>query len=267
MTMTNWLSPEVMRPAGWALLHFMWQGTALAALAAVAMSVTRRASARYIVAVGVLALMLAAPVATFMMYWKADVVPDWNAAVPTLVLRVSAKVVPPPASGSRDAMLSQELGPDLFPLVVEMWLAGVALFSLRSAGGVFVLARMRHRQSTPVASDLQEICMALQRRLGLNLVIRYAQCQWLHAPAVIGWFRPIVFLPLTALTGLSEAQLQAVIVHELAHIRRLDSLVNAFQVMVETLLFYHPAVWWLNKRIRVERENCCDDVAIALCGD
>jgi beta-lactamase regulating signal transducer with metallopeptidase domain len=202
-----------------------------------------------------------------MMYWKAGVVADWNAAVPSGVLRASAKVIHPPASGSRDAMLSQELGPDLFPLVVEVWLAGVALFSLRSAGGFFVLARMRQRESLPVASEVQEVCMALQRRLGLNLVIRYAQCQWLHAPAVIGWFRPIVFLPLTALTGLSEAQLQAVIAHELAHIRRLDSLVNAFQVMVETLLFYHPAVWWLNKRIRVERENCCDDVAIALCGN
>jgi len=66
---------------------------------------------------------------------------------------------------------------------------------------------------------------------------------------------------------LSELQLQVVIAHELAHIKRLDSFVNAFQVVVETLLFYHPAVWWLNKRIRLERENCCDDTAIALCGN
>jgi uncharacterized protein YnzC (UPF0291/DUF896 family) len=74
-------------------------------------------------------------------------------------------------------------------------------------------------------------------------------------------------LPVTALTGLSEAQLQAVIAHELAHIKRLDSFVNVFQIIAETLLFYHPAVWWLNRRIRAERENCCDDVAISLCGN
>jgi len=106
---------------------------------------------------------------------------------------------------------------------------------------------MRRRQSVPVDSKLREICVELQRRLGLTRAIRYAQCQWLEAPAVIGWFRPVVFLPLTALTGLSEAQLRAVIAHELAHIKRLDSFVNAFQVFVETLLFYHPAVWWLEQ--------------------
>jgi hypothetical protein len=84
---------------------------------------------------------------------------------------------------------------------------------------------------------------------------------------VIGWFRPIVLLPVTALTGLSEEQLQSIIAHELAHIQRLDPFVNVFQISVETLLFYHPAVWWLNKRIRAEREHCCDDVAVSLCGN
>ena len=84
---------------------------------------------------------------------------------------------------------------------------------------------------------------------------------------MIGWFRPVVFLPVTALTGLSEEQLEAVIAHELAHIQRFDPFVNVFQVCVETLLFYHPAIWWLNKKIRAEREHCCDDMAVALCGN
>jgi len=75
-----------------------------------------------------------------------------------------------------------------------------------------------------------------------------------------------VLLPVTALTGLTSEQLEAVIAHELAHIQRFDAFVNLFQVAVETLLFYHPAVWWLGKRIRVEREHCCDDTAVALCG-
>jgi Zn-dependent protease with chaperone function len=74
-------------------------------------------------------------------------------------------------------------------------------------------------------------------------------------------------LPVTALTGLNEVQLSSVIAHELAHIKRFDSLVNLFQIGVETLLFYHPAVWWLNKRIREERENCCDDMAVEVCGN
>ena len=84
---------------------------------------------------------------------------------------------------------------------------------------------------------------------------------------MIGWIRPIVLLPVSALTGLTEAQLRAVIAHELAHIRRHDSLVNLLQILVETLLFYHPAIWWLNRRIRAERELCCDEIAVSLTGD
>jgi hypothetical protein len=111
------------------------------------------------------------------------------------------------------------------------------------------------------------MCETLQRQLGLGRAIRYCECAWLQTPAVIGWSRPIVLLPVTALTGLSEEQLQSIIVHELAHIQRLDPFVNVFQIFVETLLFYHPAVWWLNKTIRAEREHCCDDVAVTLCGN
>jgi beta-lactamase regulating signal transducer with metallopeptidase domain len=264
MTISSWISPEVMRPAGWALLHFLWQGTALAALATVAMAPFRKASARYVIAVCVLLMMLAAPAITFSYYRQAGAVRTRTAA-PTTATRTS--VVEWKSSTHPLLVMSRSGAPDLFPVLVQFWLVGVAIFSLRSAGGFLLLERMRRRQSVPVSSQLRAVGTELQRRLGLTRAVRYAQCYWLEAPAVIGWFRPTVFLPFTALTGLSQAQLQAVIVHELAHIKRLDSFVNAFQVVVETLLFYHPAVWWLNKRIRLERENCCDDTAIAVCGD
>ena len=156
---------------------------------------------------------------------------------------------------------------DALPWLVEAWLLGVAFFSLRSAGGFLLLERERRRQSSVVSERVLEICYTLQDQFGLNRAIDYCECKWLQAPAVIGWFRPVVFLPVTALTGLSEEQLQVVIAHELAHIQRFDPFVNVFQVCVETLLFYHPAVWWLNKRIRAEREHCCDDMAVALCGN
>jgi hypothetical protein len=103
--------------------------------------------------------------------------------------------------------------------------------------------------------------------MGLDRVIRYCECHRLDAPAVLGWFRPVVLLPVKALTGLTEEQIEAVIAHELAHIRRFDCFVNLFQIAAETLLFYHPAVWWVSQRIRAERENCCDDEAIAICGN
>jgi len=138
---------------------------------------------------------------------------------------------------------------------------------LRTAGGPFLIERMRRKEIKPVVGELYERCLALQRRMGLDRVIQYCECHRLDAPAVLGWFRPVVLLPVRALTGLTEEQIEAVIAHELAHIRRLDCFVNLFQIAAETLLFYHPAVWWVSQRIRAERENCCDDEAISVCGD
>jgi beta-lactamase regulating signal transducer with metallopeptidase domain len=263
-TLTNWLSPSVMHSLGWALLHFLWQGTAVAALAAVLMTLYRRASTRYALAVGALVVMLAAPVATFFLLTPS------GAVAPTKFSPVAA--TQPTAIGNAVMRTSARFSrfspsPDALPWLVEAWLLGVAFFSLRSAGGFLLLERERRKQSTTPSARVLTRCRTLQRRLGLDRKVRYCECKWLQAPAVIGWFRPIVLLPVTALTGLSDEQLQSIIVHELAHIQRLDPFVNVFQISVETLLFYHPAVWWLNKRIRAEREHCCDDVAVSLCGN
>ncbi len=263
----KFVSPNAMQSLGWALLHFLWQGTALAALAAVAMALCRRASTRYLIGMGTLVLMSLAPVATVSFYshqhsiavaeGKASrfVAPAWPVSKGNL------------AAAGVDRTSSTTAWMDAFPWLVEAWLLGVAFFSLRSAGGFLLLERDRRRLSTVVESRVLEICLALQVRFGIRRAIAYCECKWLQAPAVIGWFRPVVFLPLTALTGLSEEQLEAVIAHELAHIQRFDPFVNLIQVCAETLLFYHPAIWWLNRKIRAEREHCCDDVAVAVCGN
>ena len=262
-TLTNWLSPSVLHSLGWALLHFLWQGTAVAALAAVLMTLCCRASARYVLAVAALVLMLAAPLATFFYLTRSGAAaPAQSSPIVETHPTLTSTVVPKASSG-----FSRSLSLDALPWLVEAWLLGVAFFSLRSAGGFLLLERERRKQSNAVSARVLMICKTVQRRLGLERTIRYCECKWLQAPAVIGWFRPIVLLPVTALTGLSEEQLHSVIVHELAHIQRLDPFVNVFQISVETLLFYHPAVWWLNKTIRAEREHCCDDVAVSLCGN
>jgi beta-lactamase regulating signal transducer with metallopeptidase domain len=268
MSLTNWLSPSALHSLGWTLLHFLWQGTAVAALAAVLMMLCRRASTRYTLAVGALALMLAAPVVTFFFLSSSNAF----SGAPVPAKSFSAAGTRPTSTNSTTARNSSgfsRLSPslDALPWLVEAWLLGVAFFSLRSAGGFLLLERERRKQSITASARVLAMCQNLQRRLGLERAIRYCECTWLQAPAVIGWFRPIVLLPVTALTGLSEEQLQLVIVHELAHIQRLDPFVNVFQISVETLLFYHPAVWWLNQRIRAEREHCCDDVAVSLCGN
>jgi len=272
--MMTWISPATMHSLGWALLHFLWQGTALAALAAAAMALCRRASVRYVLGIGTLLLMLLAPAATFFYSrnhpWQAQ-----GARAEALQTSPTAAwpagqgqtIASNPAHSAPAATSSNALSRLIEAWTVEAWLLGVAFFSLRTAGGFLLLERERRKRSSVVGPRVLEICYTLQDRIGLSRAITFCECKWLQAPAVIGWFRPIVFLPATALTGLSEEQLQAVIAHELAHIRRFDAFVNVFQVLVETLLFYHPAVWWLNKKIRAEREHCCDDVAVTVCGN
>jgi beta-lactamase regulating signal transducer with metallopeptidase domain len=262
----GWLSPEVMRLVGLALLHFLWQGLALAALAYVAMSAFRSAASRYAIGVVTLALMAAAPPMTYLtLRHTAQGTPSVTefVASPAATLDTIAR----PAANKAPFLPSPYAPADSLTWLVEGWFAGVLLCSLRTACGFLWIERLRRKERGAVAGKLLSTCLALQQRLGLRRVIRYCECVYLQAPAVIGWFRPVVLLPMTVLTGLSEAQLETVIAHELAHIKRLDGFINLFQIAAETVLFYHPAVWWLSQRIRAERENCCDDAALAVCGN
>ncbi len=263
----SWLSAAMLRLLALSLLHFLWQGAGLAALAYVLMSFCRRAAARYAVGVTAMALMIAAPIGTFLMLRSQDQMSSPTIAAATVITAEPSGAVQVLVSAKNAGNHSKpESAPPYFLWLVELWFTGVVLLSLRSAGGILLVERLRRRETVPVTEELLEICLGLQRRMGLARAIRYCESLHLDAPAVAGWIRPVVLLPLSALSGLSTAQLEAVIAHELAHIGRYDALVNLFQVAVETLLFYHPAVWWLGKRVRLEREHCCDDAAVALCG-
>jgi beta-lactamase regulating signal transducer with metallopeptidase domain len=261
----NWLSPEVLRPLGWALLHFLWQGTALAALLYVALVFCRRATTRYAVAMVTIVLMMTVPIVTFFLLRKSAPTGHWTDANSTPATALVQAAAAPQASSVIGE--SEPLSPDKLLWLVEAWIAGVAVFSLRTLGGFVLVERLRYRKASLADERLQRICLGLQQRVEIRRAIRFCQCNGLDVPAVVGWLRPAILLPMTALTGLSEAQLEAVIVHELAHIKRLDYFANLLQIVAETLLFYHPAVWWVSGRVRAERENCCDDVAIATCGN
>ena len=104
-------------------------------------------------------------------------------------------------------------------------------------------------------------------RLGLPAAAHVVESALVDVPTVVGWLRPAILLPVAAIATLTPAQVEAILAHELAHIRRHDYAVNLLQTIAETLLFYHPAVWWLSKRIRAEREHCCDEIAVEICGD
>jgi beta-lactamase regulating signal transducer with metallopeptidase domain/uncharacterized protein YnzC (UPF0291/DUF896 family) len=257
---------EIMRVLAWSLLHFLWQGAAIASVAAALMFAFRRPATRYLVGIGALALMLVSFAGTFMYVSGANEaaaeVSSAGAPAAASLSSLGATANPVDHAGEQ-AAVSSDGG---FLWIARGWLAGVFVFALRIAFGLLVIEYLRRRNLVALPDALVERFRALQEKLGVRREIRYAECNSLSVPAAIGVFRPLVLLPIRALTGLSPEQLDAVVAHELGHIKRFDVAVNFFQVIAESLFFFHPAVWWLNRRIRADREDCCDDMAIATCG-
>ncbi len=162
--------------------------------------------------------------------------------------------------------LADRLEDDL-PWLVAAWAAGVLVLTVRLLGGWLLLQRIRR---SGVADGCEAARGALQRlrgSMGVRCTARVARTALARTPIVVGWLKPVVLLPPCMLTGLSADELQAVLAHELAHIRRYDYLVNLLQSAAVTLLFYHPAVHWLSYRLRLERELCCDEEAARAFGD
>ena len=152
------------------------------------------------------------------------------------------------------------------PYVVLGWLVGVFGLSAWHLGGWAQLQRLRRRMVREIGRPLQQRLEELSVRLGVHRAVGLLESALIEVPTVVGWLRPVILLPASALTGLRPEQLEAILAHELAHVRRYDYLVNIVQTVVEILGFYHPAVWWVSRRIRIERENCCDDLAVHVCG-
>jgi beta-lactamase regulating signal transducer with metallopeptidase domain len=153
------------------------------------------------------------------------------------------------------------------PWACLLWLVGVACLSSSMAAGVVHLNRLKKTGTEPTDNPLDRMLECLAQRMGVSRAVRLLVSESIEVPSVFGWLRPVVLLPATALTGFTPAQLEALLAHELAHLRRYDYVANWIQNVIETLLFYHPAVWWISRRVRVEREYCCDEMAVATCGD
>ncbi len=153
------------------------------------------------------------------------------------------------------------------PYAVLGWLIGVVLLAVWHLGGWAQLQRLKRRIVNEAHSPLTGRVSELADSLGVKRAVRLLESAFVQVPTVVGWLRPVILLPASAITGLSSEQIEALLAHELAHIKRLDYLVNMLQTVVEILGFYHPAVWWISHTIRQERENCCDDMAVSICGD
>lgn len=299
--LSEFLQAEWLVCAGWTLVHSVWQIALLTIIFAAAMALLRRrsAQARYIVGCITLLAMLSLPAATFLLLNGIATDPAVSRTIHLRSLAMSpveagesalANDDPEKSNAARNdasgvisdgvprlssAMPALELAWDAtrtylrpcLPWATVFWLAGVFVLSLRPMSGWLYVRRLQRDCLAPLSESLEQVANRWLRQLCVKRAVRFAQSSLVDAPMVVGYLRPLVLLPVSATTGLSTSQIEMILAHELAHVRRHDYLVNVAQTVIEALLFYNPGMWWVSARVRAERENCCDDLAIVVCGN
>jgi len=265
---------------GWTLLHSLWQGTLVALLL---LGIQRccqpyRANTRYLLASVALVIMLILPIITIYRISLTDSTQSKEVAANNLTERqelrsvtgINIRIGDNQGAPESSTLIEQQIKFGMFqslPAILTIcWLMGVFLLSLRLLIGLNQTKKISNHNRQPVAEHWQVMLKGLAQRLNIAKPVAIFQSVIVEVPTVIGWLRPIILLPPSALIGLTPEQLELILAHELAHIRRYDYFVNLLQTVIETLLFYHPAVWWVSHQIRLEREQACDDLVLEICG-
>jgi uncharacterized protein (TIGR03435 family) len=253
---------------GWTLVHFLWQGVAIGGLYAITRGLFarfRNPQLRYGLACATLAAMVAAPIATFIVSNSTKPLP------PAVLMAGSAPkavaIVAPVPFESLPLHTPIVGRNEVMPWLVMTWFVGATALSLHLIGGCVLASRMKSSAVREAPVAWRETLDILKARMGVSAPVRMLVSATVQVPTVVGWLTPVILFPVGMLTGLAPDYVKALLAHELAHIRRRDYLVSVVQSIAEAMLFYHPAVWWISSQIRMERELCSDDAAVAVGGD
>jgi len=244
---------------GWTLFHSLWEGAVAAVLLVMTLSLVRSSRARY--AVACLAMFVVAAGFAFTFF---HLTPE-----PFGKLTTATRTIALGSPGGRrlpDASVNRRIA-DVLPWLTPFWFAGVVLFHLRSIASWMSARRLRRQGVCSVPEGWQQRLDQLSSRLRVTKPVVLLETCFARTPVVIGCLRPVILFPIGLLAGMPAGQIEAILLHELAHIRRGDYLANLLQTVAEGFLFYHPAVWWISRVIRAERENCCDDLVVAVSGN
>lgn len=262
------LANPVARQLTLALLHFVWQGLAIAVLLVLAVELLgiRRPQARYACSLAALLVMLACPIVTFFWIGSNDESLRASGFIPEAYNSSSVAAEPSHTLAgleSRDSWLDAISAAQ--PYAFAAWLLGVAIFAGRLSAGAIGVLRLRQKL-IPLPLDLASNVERLGRRLRIDALPLVFLSRRVTEAMAVGVVRPLVLIPAAWATEMPLEMLEAVIAHELAHLRRRDLWVNLLQRIAEAVLFYHPAIWWLSRRLRQERELCADALAVAATG-
>jgi TonB family protein len=263
---------------GWALLHFIWQGVLIAVVLKLLLGgiPVRLAGLRYWVALAALAAMLClpgisvwkatrerAPVAVIQVHEE----PFVEQTASTAPVAASRPVPDPPGTMTAWQRVARERLGVLAPWIPVFWLGGAVLMASFMLGGMVRSRILLRGARRPAGEGWACKLTTLMKNARFCEPVRLLETDRVSVPTVIGWLRPTILLPAGAADQLAAEHLDALLAHELAHIRRRDYLFNLLQTSIEVLLWYHPATWWVSVQVRAERECCCDDDAVAACGN
>lgn len=254
---------------GWTLVHFLWQGAAVGVLYALLRHLLRDKSplSRYNLALGTLMALAVLPIITFIYLSHASA--GSNAVVTLNNLTTASAIEVRPNTTTLTPwfnMANLWLKP-LLSWTALLWFFGVLIMSVRIGYGWKHARYLRRTADFTPLPQWNTIVKDLSIQLGIHKLVRLAVSLNVRVPSVIGWLKPVILLPPSVLSGLTPLQIELILAHELAHVRRCDYLWNLLQITVETLLFYHPVVRWVSNQVRIEREQCCDDIVVALHGN
>ncbi len=261
------LKDEAVMRLGWTLCHFLWQGAVVAIALKLILPTLKDARLRYALSCAAMIVMATLPFVTFD---RLGPKPEVSHRLPSPAQPQSWSETSPgtPRGQIVEAQqrLSYQAAEPILRGVVAGWMLGTVFFSLRLWVSWVQVRLLLRIHSDPLEAEWLAKSRELVARVGIARPVRFLRSTALQVPVAIGWLKPVVLVPAGMLGGLTPREVETILLHELAHIARHDFVINVLQSVVETLLFYHPAVWWVSNRVRAERELCCDDLAVRLSG-
>ncbi len=289
-------SQEFQYAMGWTVIHSFWQATVIAILSGLVMIALRKKTAqtRYLVHNFALYGVLLAAIVTFSFYFNSKGTANKQESIAKIA--TPAPISKPTTKFSFETPESLKItieAGELQPIVAEkeatpaplsiagmkayfdaniyfvvlIWLLGVGLFILKLLGGISYVYYLRNQHNFPVDEYWFEMVENLSKRVNIQKEIALVESALVRSPVVVGYLKPMILFPIGAINRLNPQEVEAILAHEIAHVMRHDYVFNIIQSVIEALLYFNPAVWWISANIRAERENCCDDVAIQLCGN
>jgi len=281
MEMLDFISSQIISTIGWTIIHSLWQGLLISLLLATILIFIDKKNTRIRSTISYLALIFLFTISmrTYIDLDKNQSKSFQNATSNKSIsssdnlLQKSEVPVIPFSSEKKNSVISkytnlaQSFLSENINVIVLLWFAGIIILSIRLLGGIYYTQRLKFREVIPVNDYWDNKIAKLSAKFEITKTVKLLQSKLVEFPITIGYFKPVILLPIGLISGIPNNQLEIILAHELAHIKRADYILNIFQSVIEVLFFFNPAVWWISKTIRTEREFLCDDLAIETCGN